>query len=269
MRTFLTLTGLLTVATAPLAGQRTWLVPLPDRGASLEIATGLYERDVTNGFTATITPGVRFPIGGGIILTGELPISRASVRPGFIGASRSATFIGNPWVGLEMPLRNAGRLELGVRPGLHRAEDQAEASAAFFGRITEYDRAEAWIGKVTTVRGVVHIGRLPTAGAFVTARVGGSLLIPDGTGLDPEVLANYGVRAGLVRNGTMFYAAVTGRALVTSIQGTIEERTVHQLGVGLEALRCQVRPQIGARVFLDAELENVNAILTAGVSWGW
>jgi hypothetical protein len=269
MRTLLSAATILLLAAAPLRAQRTWLVPLPDRGASLEIATGLYEQDVTNGFTATITPGLRFPIGGGIILTGELPISRASVRPGFIGADRSATFIGNPWIGLELPLRSAGRLELGVRPGLHRAEDQAEASAVFFGTVTEYDRFEAWLGKATSVRSVVHLGRLPTAGAFVTARVGGSLLIPDGTGADPEVVANYGVRGGLVRNGTMFYAAVTGRALVTSTGGSIEDRTVHQLGVGLEALSGQVRPQIGARIFLDAELENVNAVLTAGFSWGW
>jgi hypothetical protein len=53
------------------------------------------------------------------------------------------------------------------------------------------------------------------------------------------------------------------------VQGTIEDRTVHQLGVGLEALSGQVRPQIGARIFLDAELENINAVLTAGFSWGW
>jgi hypothetical protein len=269
VRTLLPLLGLVALSAFPLSAQRTWLVPLPDRGASVEISTGLYERDVTNGLTAVITPGVRFPIGGGIILTGELPISQASVRPGFLGANRTATFIGNPWIGVEMPLRSAGRLELGVRPGMHRADNQAEGSAVFFGTITEYDRAEAWLGKATSVRGVVHLGRLPTAGAFVTARVGGSLLIPDGTGLDPEVLANYGVRAGLVRSGTMFYAAITGRALVTSIQGTIEDRTVHQLGIGLEALSGQVRPQIGARVFLDAELENVNAVLTAGFSWGW
>lgn len=269
MRHTIPLAGMLLLATSPLTAQRTWLVPLPDRGASLEIATGLYEQDATNGFTATITPGVRFPIGGGIILTGELPISRASVRPGFIGADRTATFIGNPWIGLEMPLQSAARLELGVRPGMHRAEDQAEASAVFFGTVTEYDRFEAWLGKATSVRGVVHLGRLPAEGAFVTARVGGSLLIPDGTGLDPEVLANYGVRAGLVRRGTMFYAAITGRALVTSVQGTIEDRTVHQLGVGLESLSGQVRPQIGARIFLDAELENINAVLTAGFSWGW
>ena len=269
MRTLLSLTGLLLAATSPLAGQRTWLVPLPDRGASVEISTGLYEEDVTNGFTAVITPGVRFPLGGGIILTGELPISQASVRPGFIGTNRTATFIGNPWLGLEMPLRRVARLELGVRPGLHRADDQAEGAAVFFGTVTEYDRFEAWLGKATSVRGILHLGNLPSSGAFVTARVGGSLLIPDGTGADPEVLANYGVRAGLVRGGTMFYAAVTGRALVTSIQGTIEDRTVHQLGVGLEALRGQVRPQIGARVFLDADLENVNAVLTAGLSWGW
>jgi hypothetical protein len=156
-----------------------------------------------------------------------------------------------------------------VRPGLRRADDQAEASAVGFGVITEYDRFEAWLGKATSVRGVLHLGRLPTEGAFVTARVGGSVLIPDGTGADPEVLANYGVRAGLVRKGTMFYAAITGRALVTSVQGTVEDRTVHQLGVGLEALRGQVRPQLGARIFLDAELENVNAVLTAGFAWGW
>jgi len=269
MRRSLTLVGSLVIAASPLSAQRTWLVPLPDRGASVEISTGLYQQDVTNGFTATITPGVRFPVGGGIILTGELPISQASVRPGFIGAQRSATFLGNPWIGVEMPLRSAGRLELGVRPGLRRADDQAQASAAFFGSITEYDRAEAWIGKVTSVRGVFHLGQLPTAGPFVTARVGGSLLIPDGTGADPEVLANYGLRAGMVRNGTMYYAAVTGRALVTSVQGTIEDRTVHQLGIGLESLSGQVRPQVGARIFLDAELDNVNAVLTAGFSWGW
>lgn len=269
MRATLQMLGVLTLATTPLAAQRTWLVPLPDRGASLEIATGLYERDVTNGFTATITPGVRFPVGGGMILTGELPISQASVRPGFIGANRSATFIGNPWIGLEMPLRAAGRLEVGVRPGLREADEAAEFSAASFGVITEYDRFEAWLGKATSVRGVVHLGRLPSEGAFVTARVGGSLLIPSGTGGDPEVLANYGLRAGLVRRGTMFYAALTGRALVTSQQGTIEERSVHQLGVGLESLRGQVRPQVGARIFLDADLANINAVLTAGFSWGW
>jgi hypothetical protein len=269
MRALLPLTALLLAVASPLTAQRTWLVPLPDRGASLEIATGLYDRDVTNGFTATIIPGVRLPIGGGIILTGELPISQASVRPGFIGANRSATFIGNPWLGVEMPLRSAGRLELGVRPGLRRADDPAEAAAVGFGVITEYDRFEAWLGKTTSVRGVVHLGRLPAEGAFVTARVGGSLLIPDGTGADPELFLNYGVRAGMVRSGTMFFAAVTGRGLLTGAGAPLDDLTVHQVGLGLESLRGQVRPQLGARIFLDAELENVNAVLTAGFSWGW
>ncbi len=258
------------VAVVPtLAAQRTWLVPQPDRAAGIELSTGFYENDVTSGFTAAFTPSVRFPVGGGILATAELPISRASVRPNFLGGDQSATVIGNPWLGLELPVAGTGRLEVGVRPGLRDITGDAEQSAALFGTITEYDRAEAWTGKTTTVRGMLHLGRVPAEGAFVTGRVGATTFIPSGTGGDVEVLANYGLRAGFVARSTLFYAAVTGRALMTSESGSVADRSVHQLGIGVEALDGDVRPHLGVRIFVDELVNNVDAILTAGITWGW
>lgn len=251
------------------SAQRTWLVPLPDRGAAIEAATAFYEEDLTSGLTLTLVPSVRFPVGGGIVATADLPISRASVRPGFLGASTTATIIGNPWLGIELPLANAGRLELGLRPGLVQPDDAAEAAAAQFGAITEYDRFEMWSGKTTTARGVVHLGRLPAQGPFLSVRVGASVFVPSGTGGDTEVLANYGLRGGVIAGRAMYSIAMTGRALVTSQTGSVADRSVHQVALGIESLEGQVRPHLQARIFVDEYTDGIQAVIAGGFAWGW
>lgn len=268
-RRLVTVLALSLLPLAAAGAQRTWHVPVRDRAVTLDLATGFYDEEVTNGFTAAFFPSLRLPIGGGIVAVADLPVSQASVRPGFLGGDRTATWIGNPWLGIEAPLRGNARLEVGIRPGLRDPDNQAEFAAVGFGAITSYDRLEAWLGEVTSVRGMLHFGEVPPLGRFLLARVGASVLVPSGTGGDPEILLNYGLRAGAVTGGTVLAAEITGRALATSESGSVSERTVHQAGISIGGARGRARPEVGVRLFLDSGFRNVQAVLAAGLTVGW
>lgn len=258
----------LLVALLPMAavqGQATW-PGAPSGLVNLRVGkVFVTQEDGPDFATFIVTPGARIAIGRSMTLEVELPFARASEDFGLPPESVSGFAIGNPYIGLDLPTGNV-RLQVGVRPGLAQDPDEpGDALALGYGFLTEFDRYEAYLPETSTIRFLAGFGTSPTRGQFAQLRIGGTALVQGGGG-DGEVFADYGGRIGHAGDRHMIHVGILGRALLTSEEGGLAERTVHALAGGAALRTGAVQPSVELRYHLDEGYENARLVVLLGVA---
>ena len=153
--------------------------------------------------------------------------------------------------------------EAGIRPGI---SGDGNSDALFIGALVDFDRFEAWLPKVTSLRGTAHIGSMPESGTFVTGKLGGMYALAREGGTS-ELYADYGVRFGFREAGRLVSLAVSGRARLTH-GGSLDDRTVHHLTFIVERTRGTFRPNLSIGSYLDPSARNdVKALVSVGASF--
>ena len=261
-RTSVLVTMLAVLCAASARAQRAWLTNDTSRNFSLEIGKGFFRSSANIDFGSVIlTAQARVPVNARTAITIAIPISHIS-ESGAFSESTSQTAVGNPWIGVELVSKPDLTFEAGIRPGI--ASD-ANSAASFLGLLDDFDRFEAWLPKVTSLRATAHMGSIPASGTFVTGKLGGMYALARQGGTS-ELYADYGVRAGFREPGVLVSLGLTGRARLTH-GGSLDDRTVHHLTFIVEGMRGNFRPIASIGTYLDdSAREDVKAIVTVGAT---
>lgn len=265
-RRFLFLFALL-VPVVPSAAQSTWPgAPVNTAGFRLAkaIITGDNAPDLAT-FSAVATG--RFAASPRLTVEVELPFARASEEVGFTPRTISGNAMGNPYLGIEVPIAS-GIVQAGVRLPLGpQPDEEGELAAQLYAFFSEFDRYEAHMAKTTAARVVATFGRLPESGQFAQLRIGATAMKPSGS--DTELFADYGGRLGFREGALMGHFGILGRALLSSEQGSIADRTIHMVTAGVAGASGPVRPQAEVRYFLDEGFDDARLVVAIGVAIGW
>lgn len=261
-RTSMLIAMLAVLCAASARAQLAWLTSDTPRNFSLEIGKGFFRSNSNIDFGSVIlTAQARVPVNERTALTIAIPLSHISESGAFSG-STSQTAIGNPWIGVVLVSKPDLTFEAGIRPGI---AGDANPEAIFLGLVDDFDRFEAWLPKVTSIRATAHMGSIPASGTFVTGKLGGMFAVARQGGTS-EFYADYGVRAGFREPGMLVSLGLTGRARLTH-GGSLDERTVHHLTFIVEGLRGNFRPIASIGTYLDdSAREDVKAIVTVGAT---
>lgn len=263
---FAAMLALLTLGTRPLAAQRLWLDPAPNRAIGVVATLGLFDGQRADFPTGTLALRGRIPVGDGFVATVELPMARAATSSEF-GPSTSGTAVGNPWIGFETAPEHGVTLELGVRPSLWSPDNSEDALPWGFGGVLDFDRWDAWFVRASSIRFAAQIGTVPEHGPFLTATVGGTGLVPRGTGGDSELLADYAVRLGVASPSLVLSAAVIGHGIVTHGGGSLGDRTIHQGELRAVFGSGSLRPEVSVRRYVGEHGNGgVKAIIRVGLT---
>lgn len=240
------MTACLLLALAPSAsGQRNWLDPMPGNGVALLTTIGVFDDNITDSPAMTLALRARHALSGGVTIVGELPVARARLRSGLSGTS-----VGNPWIGLEHSPASGVQLEFGARLSPWPPTTQRRSLAQSYGHWLDFDRREAWYVRTWAIRAMAHLGRVPTEGGFVTAKVGAVGLAMAGTGDDGELLLHYGGRTGVATRRWIAWIGINGQGLVPESTGSVADRTLHQAEVAVATRGRQWRFAIALRRFV-------------------
>jgi len=243
------------------AGQRTWLDATVSSGVSAVATLGVFDDEVTGFPVGTLALRGRHAIGAGLVLTGELPLAHARTASGLRGSS-----VGSPWIGLEHQ-RGPTRYELGARIALWSPGTQESALAHAYAQQLDFDRWEAWFFKSSAVRAAAQVGVVPTSGSFASAKLGLTGIVVEGSGGDGELLADYQVRAGLAGATAYAWVGVIGHGVVTSTEGSVGDRTIHQLELGARTRGRDRVWEVAVRRYVGESFgSSVPLILRAGVT---
>jgi len=170
--------------------------------------------------------------------------------------------IGNPWIGVEVVSKPDLTFEAGIRPGI---SGDGNSDPQFLGVLDDFDRFEAWLPKVTSLRATAHMGSMPATGTFVTGKLGGMFALARQGG-SSELYADYGLRFGFREADRLVSLALSGRARLTH-GGSLDDRTVHHLTFIVEGTRGSFRPNLSIGTYLDPSArEDVKAIVAVGAS---
>ena len=262
-RSLLVALALLTGSTPTASAQRYWSAARGRGDLRVEALKPLFK-----GVDGSFLVGALFLDGvvratEGLDVEAELPLARASV-PG--GIEASSLRIGNPYLGLRF--RSAGKTvggRFGVRLPLSSAGSSFGSQALQVGTLADFDRLEAFLPKVFSVRGAVEVTQRSTNG-FIAGLAAGPTFLISTEGGDPEVFGDYGGRIGYETSKAYVSAELTGR-LVVSESGNLAERTAHQVGAAVELRPGRVRPHLRLRLPLDKNYrDQVGLIVGAGIS---
>jgi hypothetical protein len=261
------LIALFQLSAMPASAQRICLAPDPGRNVGLEITKGLFKSGSEVDFASfVVTAEGRFPVSNRLAVTAAIPYSRVSISDPFLANPPSSAF-GNPWVGIEAIASPDLTVEAGIRPGVS-SNEFIDTSAQEFGVLEDFDRFEAWLPKTTSLRAMVHAGRIAQQGTFVTGMFGGSVLIPSG-GDGTTVYANYGVRVGVRDAHTLTSLSLTGRVGISHggvLAGSLNSN-VNQVAIAVEGVRGTFRPRFSVGSYVnEGPREFTKAIVTVGAS---
>ena len=206
----------------PASAQRSWLDPIASNGIGIAATLGVFDDNITNSPAGTIALRGRYRFPGRVTLTAEVPVARVQLLNGLSG-----TAVGNPWLGAEHSPAAGVELELGVRMNLWTPRTQAQSMAFAYGQLLDLDRHEAWFVRTWALRAMMHLGRLPERGAFVTAKLGAAGMVVSGSGADGELRVHYGARVGMASPGVAGWIGVVGQGLATEDTGNLADRTTH------------------------------------------
>jgi hypothetical protein len=251
------------LGSSPLPAQQYW----PDRGDGTVVrADFLKPFFKEEGFQ--FLSGVVFFSGSGSIgkslrIEADVPLARAGVSIAGL-PSQSSLRLGNPYIGLRihragLPLAGyfGARLPLASDP-----TSFVGGLTMDVGSLSDFDRFEAFLPKVFTVRTGVELRSVSPEGALLGAKLGPTLLVATegGAGDDAELFADYGVQAGY--EGAAFRATMgfTGRLLATEEGGSFADRTEHFITGMVELRRGQVRPSVLIRMPLDKEVREITSV---------
>jgi hypothetical protein len=202
------------------------------------------------------------PIGKSLRIEADVPLVRAGVSVVTL-PSESSLRLGNPYVGLR--IHRAGRPlagYFGVRLPLASDPTSFAGNLAMdVGALSDFDRFEAFLPKVFTVRTGVELRSVSPGGMLIGAKIGPSLLVStEGGGDDAELFADYGVQGGYEGAAVRATVGITGRLLATEEGGSFAERTEHVVTGTVELRRGPVRPSVLIRMPLDKSVREMTSV---------
>jgi hypothetical protein len=247
-----------------LSAQSLWTDQSSDRAISVEFLKPEFEGDDDTDFlTSTIVLSGRMPISPTIAGEAELPFTRYGIDNDVIDRSESA--VGNPYLGVRIRSRSVV-YRVGIRLPI-APEDKATALTA--GRLTDYDRFEAFLSNVLAVNASAT-GQARLSDQATLQFGGGPVLLvstEDTGGDDAEVYAQYFLLGEFDARTVLVKAGFTGRALLTESDLDFGERSIHQFGLGASLNTGMVRPGLLVRIPLDKDLrEDVDYVVGLNVT---
>lgn len=274
--------ALLAVVAVPAAAQTIGPWDDPDRAGTiaLDLQKPTFENEGFDFTTAMVFLTTRWTALHGVTLVAELPFAHAGVDNLF-GGPVSASAIGNPYVGIEAALgRTGGHAELGFRPpiGNNTGDARDQLIVALAGLVADYDRLEAFLNDVWSVRARLSYRWRSAAGLTVGGTAGPTLLIGgEDSPLNEANLIGEGTdtaldyRLDVAYNASRFSVgtAFTGRNFLGDRGGvlTLTEGVVHQLAFGVGVTLGKARPSMVARFPLDRDLSGaLRFVIGLGVS---
>ncbi|HUF08470.1 MAG TPA: hypothetical protein VMO47_04060 [Rhodothermales bacterium] len=236
-----------------LSAQSLWTDQSGDRAISVEFLKPEFEGDADTDFlTSTIVLGGRFPISPTIAGEAELPFSRYGIDNEFVDRSDAA--VGNPYLGVRIRSRSVVS-RIGIRLPIAPDDKPTPLSA---GRLTDYDRFEAFLPNVLAVNASVTGQTRLSDQAILQFGGGPVLLVPteDGGSDDTEVYAQYFLLGVFAGRTVAVKAGFTGRAILTESDLDFGERSIHQFGLGAALNNGTLRPGLHVRIPLDEDLRD-------------
>jgi hypothetical protein len=247
-----------------IEAQARWLEGELHSGVSLVAAIGVVQDPFTSGPATTATLRLRQQLGADFAITGELPAARVSLEDG-----RSGRAIGHPWIGAEHRPARGPQFEAGIRLALWSPTSQEGSLAFAYGQLVDFDRNEAWRTQTWSARAMVHLGRVPVHGVFVTAR-GGLTGTVHRQGGDGELLLHYGARIGTAHQQWLGWVGLTGQGQVTESEASLAHRTSHQAEAVVGTRGPRWRTQVALKGIVDAPLREAAPVvveLQLAVAW--
>jgi hypothetical protein len=263
---------LLSLLTSSVTAQSHWWFPERGSAITIELQKPHYNlpewwvnnRGILNsvGFV-----GVRYQISNDMAVFWELPFANQDVddepRPIDILSSyeywmffyqESQFMIGNPLFGVEHSIAGPSFF---VRASFRlpiASEEKLDALA--LGWMTSYDRWEAFLPKVSTLK--LDVGwreSEPTTPLVAQLTLGSVAMVPDEG--DTELLADYsafvGLNAGCFEGGGFF----GGRFIMTEDPGEFSERFVNFCGLTSRLKLGAIEPGVHVRLNLDDDLNDL------------
>ena len=251
------------VGSSQLPAQQYW----PDRGDGTVVRADFlkpfFKEDGYQFLSGAVFFSGSGPIGKSLRIEADVPLFRAGVSvPGL--PAESSLRLGNPYVGLR--IHSPGRPlsgYLGVRVPLASDPTNFAGSLAMdVGALSDFDRFEAFLPKVFTVRTGVELRSVSSGGILVGAKLGPSLLVSTegGSGDDAELFADYGVQGGYEGRAVRATVGLTGRLLATEDGGSFGDRTEHVVTGVVELRRGPVRPSVLIRMPLDKSVREMTGV---------
>ena len=244
-----------------LPAQQYW----PDRGEGTVVRADFlkpfFKEEGYQFLTGTVFLSGSGPIGKSLRIEADIPLVRAGVSvPGL--SEESSLRLGNPYVGLR--IHRAGRPVsgyLGVRlPLTSEPTSFGDNLTIDIGALSDFDRFEAFLPNVFTVRTGVELRSVSSAGFLVGAKLGPSLLVStEGGGDDAELFADYGVQGGYEGRAVRATIGLTGRLLVSE-GGSFSQRTEHVVTGAVELRRGPVRPSVLIRLPLEKSVREMTSV---------
>lgn len=206
------------------------------------------------------------PAGKNLRFEADIPLARAGFGVTTLPStpSQSSLRLGNPYLGLR--IHQSGRPlsgYLGLR--LPLASDPTTTAgnlAMVVGVLSDFNRFEAFLPKVLTVRTGIELRSVSPEGMLIGTKIGPSLLVSteDGGGDDAELFADYGVQGGYEGAAVRATVGFTGRLLATESGLSFAERTEHVIAGSVELLRGRVRPSVLIRMPLDKAVREETSV---------
>ena len=258
-RTAILVTCAVTCLQSGLSAQSLWMDQTSDRAIFVEFLKPEFEgADNADFLTSDIFLSGRFPITSVVAVEAEMPFSRYGTDDGAVERSQSA--IGNPYLGARIR-GSALTTRVGVRLPVASGDD---GTALTSGRLTDYDRFEAFLPDVFSVN-ASFAGPTQLSESFVLNMGGGPALLlftEDTGGDDSEIYAQYFLVPQYNGQMVTVKAGVTGRALMTESDLNFGERSSHQVGMAAALNYGTVRPGLHLRIPLDEDLsEDIDYVL--------
>lgn len=232
--------------------QSIWILPSQGNSVSLEA----FKADFTGGIDETFASSVWFLTGRykpntSITIVGELPLSHFDVKSIGVFDAASNNLVGNPYFGFLFNPENSRLIgEVGIRIPL---SSDSKLGASVNGWYSEFDRWEAFIPDLLTVRGRLGAEVMSNSGNLLYRFLaGGTLWIPTESG-ETEVFADAVGQIWFQKDHYLLGATLSGRSLVSQSGSKIFERSEFQFGLGATGSFGNVRPGVHVHIPLGDE----------------
>jgi hypothetical protein len=244
----------------PLAGQARWPTPLDGAGeVSLRWDRPHFPEREYGFLSGILTLGARVPVSNSVNLAFEIPQFRA---PG----TGSDASMGNPYFGAEFGDRDGTPA---FTAGIRLINGSTGGDPQIIALFTDYEKFEQAItSELLVVSGMGHwTAWKDPRGASVRIRFGGTIFHSQ-AGASNELTADYGVRFGRSLGPHLeLGAALTGRWFVTQEEGGGAGTSFHSISVDLARRSGRLRPSVGVRLPLDAEINRaVSYVVVLGLT---
>jgi hypothetical protein len=222
--------------------------PSDGRIFALELWKSFFD-ELDVGFTTSVLRGrLLYPAweGGRLIADMSLAHGRAF--------EESSWALSNPEIGVAFVGSGADPTgELTVTLPL-ASEFGGDNFGAIVGFLHDATRLERFVDEVWSVNGVYTPTLALGDGAAIGLRLGASVLFPDGQ--DTELFARYGVSAAGTSDRIRLGGEVTGSAILSEGDLSLNERTIHQMTLLLGIERAGVVPDLLIRVPLESSVRD-------------